>query len=628
MKENNNLSVQYYGESDLGLVRTENQDSFGKFPTDSNDLTRRKGLLFIVADGMGGHIGGKEASQLAVKIVSREYYLFSSDVISNCLRYAFKNANIKIHQSSREEPDFRKKGTTCTALVLEQNFGHIAHVGDSRIYKIYNDDIEQLTNDHTHVEEMLKKGIISKEEAKDHPSKSVLVRAMGIEEDIDVDIEKDIPLKVDQYFVLCSDGLARVNKEEIKEMVLSNAPSVACKKLIQLANERGGHDNITVQIIRISNDGEKLESTKKKTTVKTSPKRIKFSLISVALIVILFLGLFFIKDISNLFSSKTILKNETIVTLNVDSIDGNSQTILEKANYCFSIGQFDSALFNYDLILIDNPMHAGALNGKEAVYLEFKKRGDQLVNENLLNDGLYYYKKAIALKPDDKVLKDKIILFEKKNREIPIKKKTDVKKNIKENTSKEYLPSEEIKLDDKRLILSSIDPLEWNLEGLTENDVKVNKDGFTFFNSNKNKKALYNKLIEDIDVEVEIQLYESPTNHKAGIIIGYNKSGNLNKENYYLFCVDNYGNYSLIKLNDDKEEILLSAKQTLDSNKKNLWLKIKCLGPWIMLYNDDKLLESYLSKDFIKGKIGLFTEANAYVDFTSFKISSAFENLN
>ena len=260
MNKNKNLCIHYSAASDTGLVRTENQDSFGKFPINSDDLYQAKGLLFIVADGMGGHAGGKEASTVAVEIVSREYFSFNSDIALNAILSAFKAANTKIYQSDSNALHFQKKGTTCSALILENSRAYVAHVGDSRVYKIENGKIFQLTNDHTEVSEMYRKGILSKDEAKIHPGKSVLVRALGIEPDIEVDLKENIKLNDGDCFVLCSDGLAKVSPDEIKDIVKSFSPDISCKKLISLANERGGKDNVTVQIIKVLSNYES-EST-------------------------------------------------------------------------------------------------------------------------------------------------------------------------------------------------------------------------------------------------------------------------------------------------------------------------------------------------------------------------------
>ena len=188
------LNIIFAAKSDIGLVRTENQDSFGKFPEENTNLYSPKGQLFIVADGMGGHKGGKEASTIAVRVVKEEY--FSSPYEESvALRGAIDKANNTIYNESGDKSDFGRMGTTCSALVLIEDKGIIGHVGDSRIYRIENRTIEQLTNDHTKVQEMLREGILTPEEAKNYPSKSVLARALGVDENVKIDIIEDLQLK-------------------------------------------------------------------------------------------------------------------------------------------------------------------------------------------------------------------------------------------------------------------------------------------------------------------------------------------------------------------------------------------------------------------------------------------------
>ena len=247
------LEIEYYGLSDVGVVRTENQDTFGKFPKDSNDIYQPKGVLFITADGMGGHENGKEASSIAVETISENYFSNSSKKNSNSILAAFELANEKILKYSGEKLLSKKMGTTCSSLIIKGNNTTIAHIGDSRIYKITSKEIEQITHDHTAAEEMFRKGILSKEEVKVYPNKSVLVRALGVEPKISVEINEKINIKEDDCFLLCSDGLSQINNNEIKEIVLLNSPKDACTKLVGLANERGGKDNVTVQIIKVKN---------------------------------------------------------------------------------------------------------------------------------------------------------------------------------------------------------------------------------------------------------------------------------------------------------------------------------------------------------------------------------------
>jgi PPM family protein phosphatase len=627
LKEKKELSINYYGASDIGLVRTENQDCFGKFPKDNNDLYQPKGVLFIVADGMGGHTGGKEASQLAVNVVSSEYYSSTSDVIANALLFAFKSANLKIHQTSIDSPQFNKKGTTCSALVIVNDQAHIAHVGDSRIYKIADGNIIQFTNDHTEVGEMFRKGILSEKEAKNHPSKSVLVRAMGIEADIEVDLIENILLAYGDCFVLCSDGLAKVDTEEIKEAVLNNSTEEACKKLIALANERGGKDNVTVQVIKITGDNSEVVPETKYVAKKNNSKWFLISLLILFIVLLGLAGIFYQREIWNFFSKNKNNNTDTTKILNYSTPLDVVENTLKDANNYFSTGNLDTAAALYNLILNDNPLHIGALNGKEQVVLKYSQMGNQAIIDNKMEEALLYYKKAFALKPEDKELEIKIVSLKKNIRDFP----PDVKKQIeikgKEKSQEKIKQLQESENDPglrDQITFSSMDVSEWDNGGLSGNDFKSNHSGFTFLNTNKSKKLIYKKEMADIDIEVDLQ-FDEHSFDKAGIIFGYIKTENNYSESFYLFKVDNSGNFSLLKFQNEKEELLLSGKRSIDLSKKIFKLKIKCLGPWIMMYNDNKLLETYLNTDFIKGRIGLYSEQNTHADFTDLKISSAFE---
>ena len=142
-------------------------------------------------------------------------------------------------------------GTTCTALVMKGNRACIAHVGDSRVYRINRRKIEQLTSDHSKVAELMREGVLTEKQAKTHPQRSILSRALGVGESVEVDIIDDITLRSGDFFLLCTDGLAKVTDDEIESIVLSNSVQDACEKLINVAIDRGGDDNVTVQMIRI-----------------------------------------------------------------------------------------------------------------------------------------------------------------------------------------------------------------------------------------------------------------------------------------------------------------------------------------------------------------------------------------
>lgn len=247
-------TITFGSKTDIGMVRGENQDAHGKFPPNTLDLSVPKGQLFIVADGMGGHAGGRQASKFAVETIGQSY-LSSSASIPESLKQAFKNANQVIYDFSINNPQFFGMGTTCIALVLQNRSGCIAHIGDSRLYRITKNDIEQLTSDHSKVAEMVRRGIITPEEARSHPERSMLYRAMGVRVGIEFDVMNGIELGSDEYYLMCTDGLTGyVEPQELQEIVLSHPPQGACNMLVDLANRRGGHDNITVQIVHVKGE--------------------------------------------------------------------------------------------------------------------------------------------------------------------------------------------------------------------------------------------------------------------------------------------------------------------------------------------------------------------------------------
>ncbi|HZH32403.1 MAG TPA: Stp1/IreP family PP2C-type Ser/Thr phosphatase [Pyrinomonadaceae bacterium] len=246
-------------QTDRGCVRAANEDS-GRFvrPNDPS-LLARKGLLAIVADGMGGHSAGEVASRMAVEIVSRTYYGEQGAGTTEALRAAFEEANRRIHEAATDEPELRGMGTTCTALVLHEGHAFSAHVGDSRLYLLRGGEVYLMTEDHSAVMEMVKLGIITHEQARHHTDKNVILRALGTSPEVEVSTwEQPLVVRVGDQFLLCSDGLYDlVSDAEIKQaLVATDDLQAACEGLIERAKERGGHDNITVGILSIRPEGQ------------------------------------------------------------------------------------------------------------------------------------------------------------------------------------------------------------------------------------------------------------------------------------------------------------------------------------------------------------------------------------
>jgi len=241
------------GQSDLGCQRENNEDSFGYWEAEDEQLFQRKGRLAVVADGMGGYEGGQEASRLAVETVIDYYRDFAGDDPQQALLEALLLAHERIREVGAVNPQLHGMGTTCTAMVLTADGLHFAHVGDTRLYLIRAGQIAQLTRDHSYVGRLVESGVISREEAEKHPQRNILTAALGTTADLVMDTAgRAEPVEPGDVLVICSDGLwGQVRDAEILEAAESKSPEEAGSCLIQLARERGGPDNITISILRL-----------------------------------------------------------------------------------------------------------------------------------------------------------------------------------------------------------------------------------------------------------------------------------------------------------------------------------------------------------------------------------------
>lgn len=243
--------------SDVGCIRELNEDSGQYVHPGDSELLSAKGSLLVVCDGMGGHSAGEVASNMAVEIITRVYYDDPDDA-QTALTKAFEKANSEIYEASTKDESRKGMGTTGTALVLRNGRAFAAHVGDSRIYLIRNEQIYVMTQDHSEVMEMVKHGLLTLEEARHHPDKNVILRALGSHPQVEVSTwDAPFPLREGDLFLLCSDGLYDlIEDDEIRRLAISGEPQPACERLIALAKERGGHDNITVGIVKVLGESQ------------------------------------------------------------------------------------------------------------------------------------------------------------------------------------------------------------------------------------------------------------------------------------------------------------------------------------------------------------------------------------
>jgi PPM family protein phosphatase len=239
--------------SDLGTVRRTNQDSYGTY-------AGQFGTIMIVCDGMGGHAGGEVASQITVQSITSDFEVLthSSDPRFE-LSHALINAHNKILAHASIHPEFQGMGTTVVILLIKNNIAFVAHAGDSRAYLFRGDNILRLTRDHSLVQEMIDAGMITIEDAKSHPQKNVVTKVLGAaRKDIEPEVSQAIPIFKNDIFLLCTDGLTtHIEDDELQMVVRTYPPQNSCDVLIDMAKDRGGMDNITLQIVEVK-EGERL----------------------------------------------------------------------------------------------------------------------------------------------------------------------------------------------------------------------------------------------------------------------------------------------------------------------------------------------------------------------------------
>jgi protein phosphatase len=256
--------LKYCARTDVGLRRANNQDSHAVFLAGSAHQWRKRGHVFVVADGMGAHAAGERASRIATDTIPLSYSK-RSEPPAEALLAAVEEAHRLIHEQGEADEAFRRMGTTVDTLVLLPEGALVAHVGDSRVYRLRKRKLEQLTFDHSLVWEIRAAGNLKEKEVPSYIPKNVITRSLGPTETVDVDLEGPFPIETGDTYLLCSDGLSgQLPDEELGQILASLEPEEAAETMVNLANLRGGPDNITLIIVRVTGQLE---------TVDDAPRR-------------------------------------------------------------------------------------------------------------------------------------------------------------------------------------------------------------------------------------------------------------------------------------------------------------------------------------------------------------------
>src|SRR5262245_1037751 len=254
------------------MRRTNNQDCHTAVRAPNPEIWRSRGHVFMVADGMGAHAVGELASKMACDLIPHNYMKTRTGTPAEAIIKTFREVSALIHSRALANRDFQGMGTTSSALLLLPDGALIAHVGDSRVYRIRRQQIDQLSFDHSLLWELVRRNHLTSEQAQLSVPKNVITRSLGPEVDIEVDVEGPFEVELGDVYLLCSDGLSGpVDDHEIGAFAGNFHPRDACRYLISLANLRGGLDNITVVIVRIGGwvDPDSAETLHQKPAAKS-----------------------------------------------------------------------------------------------------------------------------------------------------------------------------------------------------------------------------------------------------------------------------------------------------------------------------------------------------------------------
>ena len=273
-------SIEAFGVTDVGRKRKHNEDAYALDVSDEG--------LFIVADGMGGHAAGEVASKITVDTVGEFIaatrqkeeatwpFKYNHELAfnSNRLAIAIEKANERVMAAVTAQPWLKGMGTTVVAGLLDGKILSLAHVGDSRAYRYRGGKLSRLTDDHSWVHEQVAAGILTEEEAKSHPLKNVVTRALGGGPSVSPDLQ-ELSFETDDVFLFCSDGLTTMlSDEEIRDAVSAEQdPQKLCERLVEMANEKGGVDNITVVVARILLDQRRSPEERAIAPLRAGPNR-------------------------------------------------------------------------------------------------------------------------------------------------------------------------------------------------------------------------------------------------------------------------------------------------------------------------------------------------------------------
>jgi protein phosphatase len=570
-KENKSI-ISFSCISHQRSQRPQNQDFYGKFRPEN---LSPKGQLFVVTHGIDSHTETRKASELAVNTIQQVYYSHPSEDVARSLKQAFLDANTLIHELFNDKAREPLFGISCTALVLTKDRIYIAHVGDNRAYRISHHKIERLTNGHTQPGENYHQGTLTKKESELHFKPGC---ALGGESPVNISIKMDIPLREGDCFFLCNNGLANVDDNLIKYVVLSNSPHQACKKLVSLANELGSKDDIDVQVIRI-NPVPVPPLWARLISVKTTSKSKLLWLSSVLFILLVITATY-------IFVGKP--GNQTVELAKQDRFQKKSLSINQKSPLRPEGTNSEPAQRMAGTVFSITELRESFKEGRDSIpqngYSQEALTANSAVGQLQANTDELKFPKA-----ENKVLKNRNAIF------------------------------------DKIELIKGVDPDAWDFQRLTNDDLELKKNKIIFLNSPRKKIALYQGELANFSFRVQAQVFSRNVTRRFGIIVGHTVTEESPFETFYLFSVFGNKQFLFQRITNLKKELIASFPAKLESmdGLNTIQLKVIGHGRNIIVYANQRRLYAWTADERIKGQVGLYSDANLRVEFSNIRILKA-----
>ncbi len=615
--------IDYAASSERGTLRPQNNDSYGKFPFKTSDLSAEKGQLFVVADAKAGNPGGRDAGKMVIRIIQENYFTYPSQDITFSLLRAFDMANRRIYQYAQANGLHRKIGATCSALVLTGRYAYVAHVGDCRIYKISVRKIEQITRDHVRLVEM-RPSANGRPNGNGKPlTRSVLTRALGVKLGIKVDSISKIAVHRDEYFLICSDGLNVVSDLEKKNIVLSSSPEQACRKLIDLARQRGCNDDVTVEVVKVYQEAPQYAG-QMYAHVEKEPTQVQNRILYTFIILLIStLGFLIYKPFLEEFSVIAQPPEKAALVSAAPLTAAPLQpSPMNEAKELVKRGRLNQALKIYQTVLRNQPENAAALEGIKEIASIYKSWGDDAYWAENWSRARMYYRKARKLKYNRS---DLSILISRCDQELTAARSeklanhtTPAKLNIRKVVNTYNTAS----LAD--VTVNGIQRSQWRMFGLDEyEDFLLQQESLTFFDNFRVKKAFHRENYQNISVEVVGKKIAGSDKGRYGLIFGNDLESKNRYRDFYLFSVNGDGQYFLHHIMD-RTVRLLSTGTTSPGymGQENLvQLKVNYTSKYITLAANGENLNVFRLKRPRRGGVGLYSDPRIRVKFSKLKLS-------